>query len=171
MQFKKSLLTAALLAVGGLTAVSTAFAATTVSGSFQVKLTILPVCTVTAASAAQDINLGSVNANAAVPVGNSASDISVACSKTTPFTINLIPGSTNTDGTGVVTDPVSTNTIAYKLTTDAAGTIPWGNTGAITGTGTGVTTPVLEKVYATVTGSTDVTPGAYADTVAVNVIY
>lgn len=171
MQFKKSLLTATLLAATGLTAISAN--AATATGSFNVKLQVNAVCTVNAATGTQDIDFGAVDAGVA-PAANvtSATALSVQCSNGSPYAIALTPASTtNTDGTGTMTN--GTDTIAYKLNSDAAGSTVWGSlaTNDVNGTGTGTTVAIQHPVYATVTGSTDVTTGAYSDTVNVAVTY
>ena len=175
MKFNKSLVTAAILAVGSLAAVS-ANAASPATGSFNVKLQVNAVCTVDAAIGTQDIDFGTVDAGVA-PNANvtSTTALSVKCSTGSPYTIALSPTGAATDGTGTMTN--GTDTIAYKLNSDAAGTIAWGNvtTGAganvVTGTGTGTTSAISHPVYATVTGSTDVRTGAYIDLVNVAVTY
>ena len=49
MQFKKSLMTATLVAIGGFAAISSANAAGTESGSFNVNMTVVSACTLSAA--------------------------------------------------------------------------------------------------------------------------
>lgn len=178
MKFNKSLVTAAILAVGSLAAVS-ANAAGTVSDTFDVKITITSVCDV-ATGATPDINFGSnVAAGAATTVQSAA--IKVQCSNGTPFVINMSPTGTSTVGIGNMTN-TSADSIPFKLTKDSAGNTPWGNLGSlgteangVAGTGAGMTVAkaVTKTVYATVTGtnSTDVLPGTYSNTVTVAVIY
>ena len=165
MQFQKSLMTAALLTVGTLTAVSAS--AATVGGSFDVKLVITKTCKVEAAQGTQDIDFGSHVAGSAGLTASSSNAIKVSCSKTTPYNIGLA-------GSGVMTDTASTNTVAYSLLKSVGGAI-WGNTGTeVGGTGTGMGTIQAKShpVYAAVTGLTDdLTPGSYKDTVTVTVTY
>ena len=183
MQFNKSLLTATLLAAVSLTAVS-ANAAGTATGNFDVKIKIVSACTVDAATGAQDINFGEVAAGTAITQTSlqsktSATALSVKCSKGAPYVINLTPSSKKTDGTGIMTrTSAPTDTINYQLSSTTGTYTAWGNTGSlgatgngVGGTGTGVTKVINHPVYATVTGSTDVTVGDYVDTVNVSVIY
>lgn len=168
MLFQKSLLTATLLAATSLTAISTANAATA-TGNFKVLLTVESICNLTAGTAS-DINLGTVKDGTAKSGTNS---IAVACSTGTLYKIGLKPSDSSAGGIGVLTGP-GVPTIGYKLSKDAAGTIPWGNTAitnTVDATGTGVLKPISYPVYATTTTSTDVIPGAYSDTVTVTVTY
>lgn len=176
MQFNKSLMTAALLAIGSLAAVS-ANAATT--GSFNVKIKIISTCNVNADVGAQDINFGNVVAGtpeATVGAVTNTTALSVQCSTGTPYIVTLSPSSNNTDGTGTMAGPGTA--IGYKLTSNAAGTTAWGNTGvvgavgnSVSSTGTGVTSLNSHPVYATLTSSTDVAIGDYSDLVTVAVLY
>ena len=168
MQFNKSLMTAALLAVSSLAVVS-ANAATATPATFDVKLEVLAMCNITA-GAASDIDLGTVN-DGSVKTGNNT--IAVACSKGTTYKIGLQSITDQANGTGTLTGPGTAIGYVLTQTAGAAGT-PWGNTvdtNTLAATGTGVTTPVTHTVYATTTTSTDVAPGNYKDTVTVNVTY
>lgn len=146
------------------------------NGTFQVLITVLKSCTVTAGSGS-NINLGSVNANAGSTSGNNT--ISVNCSKTTPYFIGLAPSNANTLGAGTMassTNPVTnTDKIPYQLNQTSATGPVWGNTATtsavgngVAGTGTGLAQTIT--VYATVANA-DFTPDSYADTVTVNVNY
>lgn len=175
MQIKKSLLIAALLAVGSLTAVS-ANAASPATGSFNVLLQVDPVCTVNAAITAQDIDFGTIDAGATpVPViATNTTALSVQCSKGSAYQIALTPASLgSTDGTGEMTN--GTDVIAYSLFSNAAATTPWGSltSNDVDGTGNGTAASELinHPVYAKLTGSTNVTTGAYIDLVNVSVTY
>ena len=168
MKFQKSLLTATLLAAGSLAAVS-ANAAGTATGDFKVLLTVESICNLTA-GAASDINLGTVKDGTTKTGTNS---IAVACSTGTLYKIGLKPSDGSAGGIGVLTGPEA-STIGYKLSKDADGKTPWGNTAitnTVDATGTGVLKPISYPVYATTTTSTDVMPGTYSDTVTVTVTY
>lgn len=97
------------------------------NGTFQVLITVLKSCTVTAGSGS-NINLGSVNANAGSTSGNNT--ISVNCSKTTPYFIGLAPSNANTLGAGTMassTNPVTnTDKIPYQLNQTSATGPVWG---------------------------------------------
>lgn len=180
MSFKKTLLAAAILACAGFASAS--MAASPATGSFDITLTIQSACTVDNAA---DIAFASLESNAVLPAAMSG-EISVTCSKGTAYNISLTPSGSATDGTGLLAGTgVNTDTIAYKLSTDAAGSLPWGNSGVdATDPGNGVassagtpsaatgTAPQVFEVYATITGTlSDVLPDDYSDTVAVNVYY
>lgn len=156
-----------------------AASAATNSATFQVLLKIQNACTVTA-GAASNIDLGTQNSSATNLTGNS--NISVTCSKKTPYFIGLAPSNSNTSGAGVMAAlnvaPVTgnTDTVPYQLRSTAGigGTI-WGNTATaavigngVSGTGNGVAQSI--PVYATA-ASANFTPDSYADTVTVNVNY
>jgi len=81
---KPSLLLASILAI---TATSAAMAATS-GGSFQVLITVAKACSVTAGNAS-NIDFGTVNSSATGLVASS--NISVTCSKTTPYNVGLMP--------------------------------------------------------------------------------
>ena len=168
MQFNKSLMTAALLAVSSLAVVS-ANAATATPATFDVKLEVLAMCNITA-GAASDIDLGTVN-DGSVKTGNNT--IAVACSSGTPYNVGLTSSTGETDGTGTLTGPGTAIGYVLTQTAGAAGT-PWGDTvgtNTLAATGNGVTAANTHTVYATTTTSTDVAPGTYDDTVTVNVTY
>ena len=174
MQFNKSVLTAALIAIGSLAAVS-ASAAGTATGSFKVLLKVDSACTVNAEIGNQNnINFGTVNAGATPnpAVATSTLPLSVQCSNGSPYAIALTPVSTgNSDGTGEMKK--GADKVAYSLFSDVAATTTWGSldTNDVEGTGAGNLVKNTHAVYAKVTGSTDVPAGNYEDTVNVAVTY
>ena len=152
-----------------------AFAATNpATATFDVKLTVLKACSVTA-GATSDISFGSQDASATNL--EQSNTITVICSKKTPYTIGLKPSNNATDGAGVMaaqnTAPVTgnTDTVAYQLrsTTGTAGTV-WGDAVASRVGATGNGTAQSHTVFATVP-SANVTPDDYKDTVTVSVYY
>lgn len=164
---------AAVLIAGGFAMNASA---TTVTGQFTVSLKVNATCAVTA-GAASNIVLGPVLAGTATTVvGNS---FTVNCSNKTPFTVGLAPSNANTAGLGNLTGVlVPAVTIAYQLYQNAAGTTIWGNTAAVgsagngesgTGAGMAAAKAITFNAYANATGSTDVTPDTYSDTVTINV--
>lgn len=173
MQFKKSVLTAALLAAGGLMTVSTANAAAT--GSFNVKLTVNKVCNVKAGTA--DIDLTNVDAGAGATVAPVSTSLTVNCSKGTAYKVSLTPSNGNLVGLGQMSGPnnaAGAEKVGYRLNkTTTGGSVLGATAGTNTIDGTGVTyaTDITTVVVATVTDAADVTPGAYIDTVAVAVTY
>ncbi|GER17113.1 Csu type fimbrial protein [Variovorax boronicumulans] len=152
--------------------------ADTASANFQVKMTIVRSCSVTAGNAS-DISLGTtVQPTATNQTGNNT--ISVTCSKTTPYTVGLLPSSTNggtTDGTGamssVANSATNTDKVPYALYSNAGNSTVWGNTtgtGANVVGGTGTGAAITHTVYAKNTNA-NFTPDSYADTVTVTVTY
>lgn len=178
MKFNKTLLTAALLTVGSLSAFSAN--AVDVSKQFEVKIEITSVCTVSAAIGTNDVNFGQVVAGVAA-TAQAATPLTVSCSKNTPYIVNLTPSNASTSGLGDMKGPgTGTTSIPYQLRkASGAAAAVWGNAGTlaiegngIAGTGQGVTTPVTHIVYASATAlATDVQPGSYKDTVTVKVTY
>lgn len=149
--------------------------AATATDTFQVKLTILKSCSVTAGTAS-DISLGSVLSTAVNASGSNT--ISVTCSKTTPYFIGLTPSNNSTTGGGIMSPTVngaSADTVPYQLHSESATGPVWGNTATastvgngVAGTGTGAA--VSHTVYA-VAPSANFTPTSYVDTVTVTVNY
>ncbi len=172
---KKGVLAAVALAALGFSA---AASADVVTAKFDVKITIQKACIVTAAQGANDINFGTVSAliGADQLANNSASKVTVQCSKTTPYNIGLTPSNNNHTGAGLMTGPDALG-IAYQLRSTAGigGTV-WGDTiGTNTVSGTGATAvpyTTAYTVYATIAAAAlNVTPGAYIDPVTVTVTY
>lgn len=177
MSLSKTLLATALLATAGF-ALPASAATSPATATFQVLIVIQKACTVTA-GAGSNINLGTVASTATNITGTS--NISVTCSKTTPYYIGLAPSAANggtTTGSGAMStaDALAGNTdkVPYQLssTPGPSGTI-WGNTATSTtvgngvaGTGSGVAQSI--PVYATA-ATANYTPDSYADTVTVNV--
>lgn len=148
--------------------------ANTVSSTFQVTLTILKACTVTAGSAS-NIALGSQPSTATNVLGSNT--VTIYCSKTTPYYIGLAPSNSNSAGAGTLAGTgANTDLVPYKLssTVGPSGTV-WGNTATastvgngVGGTGTGGNQTLT--VYVTVP-SANFTPDDYTDTVTINVNY
>jgi spore coat protein U-like protein len=143
------------------------------SSTFQVLITVAKACSVTAGNAS-NIDFGTVNSSATGLVASS--NISVTCSKTTPYNVGLMPSNTSTTGAGVMSAPPgNSDTVAYQLRSVSATGPIWGNTATptsvgngVAGTGTGAAQVI--PVFATVANA-NVTPGSYADTVTVQVNY
>jgi spore coat protein U-like protein len=163
---KPSLIVAAILAA----LATSAAIADTASSTFKVLINVTKACSVTAGTAS-NIDFGSVLSSATAL--SASSNINVTCSKSTPYNIGLLPSNSNTSGAGVMS-PTTTgpDTIPYQLRSVSATGPVWGNatspanTVANTGTGAAQSIPV----WATV-ASVNVTPGAYLDTVTVQVNY
>ncbi|CAM3568820.1 spore coat protein U [Rouxiella silvae] len=154
--------------------------AATATGTFQVLITIVKSCAVTAGTGS-NINLGTTVPSSAVNT-TANNTINVNCSKTTPYFIGLAPSAVNggnTTGAGsmssVANFATNTDKVPYQLNQTSATGPVWGNTATTTaagngvgGTGTGASQSYT--VYATA-ASADFTPDAYADVVTVNVNY
>lgn len=171
---KKILLATALITAAGF---ATTAAATIATGAntFTVSLQVTKTCSVTA-GAASNIVLGSTVAGGTSASGNNT--FKVNCSKNTPFYIGLAPtNTTSTTGAGTLKGTgTNADTIAYQLYSNSGLSTVWGNTATaiavgngVTGNGSGMGTALTETVYANATGSTDVTPDTYSDTVTINV--
>lgn len=171
MLFKKTLLAAAMIAFGGFA--SSSMAASPATGNFNVTLTINGACTVTATDAAFTAVDANVSTNQTV---DATDNISVVCSKNTPYTIGLLPSSTNTNGTGSMAGTgTNTDKVAYALYQEASDTNAWGDTTTNRVAGTTDLVGNVAKTYsvhAKVLGTAlNVTPDTYSDAVAVHVYY
>lgn len=142
---------------------------TPITSSLQVQITITKTCTMTSGS---PVSFGSVVAN--VVPAKATANLTVTCSKGTPFTIGLQPSNGNTSGAGSMSGTgANPDKVSYLLYTDATGSTVWGSnsgTGSniLAGTGQGISQAV--PVYAGVT-NTNVMPDNYSDTVTVTFTY
>lgn len=174
MQFNKSLVTAALLTAGSLTVAN---AAPITTDQFDVLLTVDEVCAVVTGDTA-DINLGNIAAGEAQLTPGSvtgSTTITTNCSVGSAAIIELATVSTpNAVGTGNLIGP-NAEEVAYKLTSVTGGTggTPWGTgvNAVTTAPAANYATGISTVVYATVTDTADVTPGAYKDTVNITVSF
>ncbi|ALF60922.1 hypothetical protein AOC03_12085 (plasmid) [Psychrobacter urativorans] len=171
MTFNKTLLTATMLTLGGFAAMTGANAADALAGGFNVDLEVEATCVINTGTG--DIDLGKTLAGAGASTAALGTEIILNCSKGAVYAISLVPTGANVDGTGVMLGGTGTlEEVAYKLTTDAAGLVPWGGTGnTVGGTALLYATDIKNTVYATVTGSADVSPSTYTDAVVINVSY
>ena len=142
---------------------------TTITSSFQVQITITKTCTITSGT---PITFGSVVANT-VPA-KASTNLSVTCSKGTPYTIGLQPSNGDTAGAGNMSGTgANGDKVAYQLYSTANGSTIWGNTTSgtpniVSGSGQGALVAV--PVYAGV-ANTNLTPDTYTDTVTVTFTY
>ena len=140
---------------------------------FSVSATVNANCLVNSVA---NINFGT-QASIATNLQGST-NLSVQCTRTTPYYIGLAPSNGSVTGAGVmssVANPLNLDQVPYQLrqTAGMAGTI-WGNTATsssagngIGGTGTGVSAQSY-TIYATVP-SANYSPDNYKDTVTVTV--
>ncbi len=170
MQFKKSLMTATLVTLGGFAAMS-ANAASPTTDTFDVSMKVDSICTIDTSS--MDVTLAATEAGQATTEATTATtNLILNCSKGATATISLTPGNSATDGTGVLTGGVSAETVAYKLTSDLAGDTPWGtDTTVATAVFADYATAIETPIYLTVTDKADVAPDTYTDTITVSVAY
>ena len=151
-----------------------ALAATTITQTMAVSLTVVPTCTITTAP----INLGNWSAGAGSVI-SATGTVTVNCSNSTAWSIDVDAGLHPTGTSPALARAVSNGAptptlIFYNLYKDAADTLPWGTTTtgtALTGTGTGANQ--LNTVYAKTPGgfSGALPNGAYADTVTFGVTF
>ena len=170
MTFKKTLLTATMLTLGGFAAM-TANAGETTS-SFGVSMVVDSICTVNAPPT--DVVFAKTAAGKATTAVTTTTALVLNCSKGSVATIGLTPKSTGSlDGTGTLLGGVGTlEEVAYKLTSGSAGGTAWGTTNTVaTATFDDYATSIPTTIYLTVTDDADVTPGAYSDTVDISIAY
>ncbi|MBA2057148.1 spore coat protein U domain-containing protein [Psychrobacter cryohalolentis] len=165
MLFKKSVMTAAVFAVGSV-AVMSANAETT--GSFNTTLTVDTYCQISTAATA--IALTTVNDGAA---REGTSSIGVTCSKGTAYEIALTPGNADVNGSGLLKVGGAAGQgigIPYQLKQTTTKAV-WGSTlgvsgNALSATGEGVRVPSTHGITINIAdAATDVTPGNYIDTI------
>ena len=150
----------------GATVAGTALAATS-TGSFQVTLTIQGTCSLQTAS-----NLAFGTQTAITSNLDASSSITVLCTNATPYTIGLSAGT----GTGAtVAARILTNgtaTLPYSIYQDSARSVVWGFTpGVDAQSGTGTGSIQTFTAYGRVPPASNLTAGAYTDTVSVTVTY
>ena len=168
MHLRRGALAAALTLAAG-----SAWAANPATTTFQVTATVLKACTVAATALA----FGNYTPTAG-PVTNS-STISVACTKTSPYTVTLNGGRT---AGGTIAQRLMSNgtqTLQYNLyTTNGYATLLGDGTTAgsanVTGTGGGLSAATTITVYGRLPDSAAnqaVPAGNYTDTITVSVAY
>jgi spore coat protein U-like protein len=138
--------------------------AATATATMNITATVTATCLVSASNMAFAIYTGVVDTSTAT--------VTLTCTNTTPYNIELNAGVST--GATVTTRKMTltTTTLAYVLTQDAAYAVNWGQTvgtDTVAGTGNGAAQPVT--VYGRVAAGQYVTPGAYTDTVMVTIAY
>ena len=143
-------------------------AVTSITTTFQAKLTISTQCVIT------NTNILDFGTNGVLTVNvDLATTVSVLCNNLAPYTIGLDAGQF---GSGVTARKMqggpSSELISYSLSTDAARNTNWGNTiGTDTVSATGTGNSQTFTIYGRVSPQTTPRPGAYADTVTMTVTY
>jgi spore coat protein U-like protein len=162
---KSALLVAMLGFVAlGLTPTSAAAQANPATTTFGVSATVLKDCIVSATALAFGNYTGAVN--------TAQSAVTVTCTNSTTYTVGLGPGLAS--GATVTTRQMQNGAalLNYGLYSNATWTTNWGNTSGtnwVSGTGNG--TGQALNVYGQIPAAQYVTPGSYADTIAVTVTY
>jgi spore coat protein U-like protein len=135
--------------------------------TFQVRATVVPVCTVQATN----IDFGVYRANQAAPTDATGS-ITVRCTLNTPFKLSLNGGTVT--GSSILNRLLSSgaNTVAYQLYVDAGRTQIWGDGAqgvSHSGVGTGTSTSVT--MHARMPPLQFQPAGIYTDTITVTLEY
>jgi spore coat protein U-like protein len=162
---KTALLSAILrFAVLGLISTSAVAQTNPATTTFGVSATVLKDCIVSATALGVGNYTGAVN--------SAQSTITVTCTNSTTYTVGL--------GTGLATGATVTtrqmqngsNLLGYGLFSNSTWTTNWGNTSGsnwVSGTGNGAGQALT--VYGQIPAGQYLTPGSYADTIAVTVTY
>jgi len=169
MKFSHPLKTALLssmlgFVVLGLTSTSAVAQTNPATTTFGVSATVLKDCIVSATALGFGNYTGAVN--------SAQSTVTVTCTNSTTYTVGLGPGLAS--GATVTTRQMQNGAalLNYGLFSDAAWTTNWGNTSGtnwVSKTGTGAAQNIT--VYGQIPAGQYVTPGSYADTIAVTVTY
>lgn len=162
----------ATLSASALLLTSTAFAAGTVTSSFQVGIDVTSVCTINTPPV--DVKLDSVQAGLGTTATTSSTTLTLNCSKGDVATIGLTPSSGSTDGTGIMkgANTNNTDTVPYKLTSGSANGSAWGTATTVsTDAAEQYSKAIDETIYVTLTNEADVLPDTYSDTVNISVTY
>jgi spore coat protein U-like protein len=157
--------------VAGVMAAGVAQSGTTTT-TFAVTATVLSTCSATAAALA----FGNYTPGTGTLTANT--NITVKCTKNSPYTVALNAGATAGDSFAQRLMASGANTLQYNLYTTAALATVFGDgtagTATVGGTGAGVATATTVTVYGQLpdnaTNQTAIV-GAYADTITVTVSY
>lgn len=141
--------------------------------------TTSPTITVTVAAACQvtpqNLNFGTYDPLATTSL-SSTTQLSINCSKNTPFTIDLNAGQHASGGFNR-NMANGANLLSYQLYTNSSHTTVWGDgtsgTGTVNGTGTGPGTAhmIVETVYGAVSAQQSAPAGSYSDVITVTVSF
>jgi spore coat protein U-like protein len=141
--------------------------AATVTGTFNVQVTIAATCALNSASNLDFGTQGVLAANV-----DQTSTINVTCTNTTPYNIGLDKG---VNGASVTTRQMKSAgpaLINYSLFSDAGRTVNWGNTvgtDTVAATGTGSAQPFT--VFGRIPPQVSPLPAVYTDTITVTVTF
>ena len=173
MLFKKSVMTAAVFAVGSF-AVMSANAGTAI-GTVPVSVEVQAICDVNAST--PELTIDAIKGGKAVAntTGGSAM-LTINCSKGALPRIGLQPNSTKSAlGIGEMTGETSLEKIKYKLTSVSSSGGIWGSTDGVNtvapAASTGYADNIDNTIYATITETADVAPDTYSDIINVSILY
>lgn len=150
---------------------STCSSANTDGGTFAFSVTanVVKSCLVSA----DPLDFGTVDGVASSTNIDSTTSIRVICSRPTAYDVRLLPSNGDTGGSSAMKGQTAgnTDTVPYRLYSNAGRTVAWGslNSNDISGSGTGLTQTLT--VYGRVPSLPNVQPDDYKDTVTVNVVY
>lgn len=163
---KKFILPLSLLSLFAFNAQAQVIPTKTITTEFNVNMNILAACTVETPEAA---NFGDV-----LPTSTSNSaetEVTVQCSKGTPYVLAMAPSSGEMDGIGYLSSVGGgTDKVSYSIFQDSARTKPWGASPELTVEGLGNGKAEVHTVYLHNTEA-NFEPGAYSDLVDVFVGY
>jgi spore coat protein U-like protein len=153
-----------VLAVAGVLPLSAARAVTNVTTTFAVNVTVQSTCLISVTPLAFGTYTGTLI--------TSTTTVTITCTNTTPYNVGLSAGGAS--GATVTTRKMtlSSTTLSYVLTQDAAHATNWGvtvGTDTVAGTGNGAAQAIT--VYGQVAAGQYVTPGAYADSITATVTF
>lgn len=157
----------------GLGMASSAFAATTTTGTMPVLATVVATCSVSAAP----LIFGAIDLHSGVGAAKSTGALNVTCTNTTPYTVGLNSGASGNgkDVNRAMKNAAASGTINYGLFSDSLYAVPWGdgqagNGKTKDGAGTGITETLL--VFGKISSDVSaVAPGLYADSVTITITY
>lgn len=144
---------------------------TTTAGSFgfNVSANVLASCLVSA----DPLDFGVVDGIPSATNIDATSAIRVTCSSGTAYAVRLLPSNNDANGASAMKGQTAgnTDTVPYRLYSNAARSTAWGNlaTNDVEGNGNGSSQSLT--VYGRVPGLPNVRPDNYKDTVTVNVVY
>jgi spore coat protein U-like protein len=168
---KSTFVKAALIAVmsaAALSAAPSSFAAGSKTATFQVSLTVQADCSI----AANPLDFGSTGV-----IDNNldqTTNVSVTCTKGTPYTVALDAGTTTGSDIGnrLLKGAANAETVKFNLYRDAAHTQVWGQTtgsDVVAGTGNGSAQPII--VYGRVPAQAVPSADTYTSTVTATVAF
>jgi spore coat protein U-like protein len=152
-----------LAVLGAVAAAAPASAQTT----FEVSATVVMNCVIDSADAIDLGDYDPVVANAST-AATQQGDITVRCTKGTPYTVALEPGLHASGTRRMQHESDATEYLAYELYTDSGYGTVWTTAATVARTSTS-RAPFAHTVYARALGGQDVKEGRYGDTVTATI--